>query len=423
MQFRTRAGKRRPQSRTPIHWESVGADHARPQDDPVLQILRETIQRGWPSSRTNVPEPIYPYYDFRDELTVQDALVFKGPLLVVPASMRKEMMAVIHASHIGVEGCIRRACDCIYWPRMSTELREYILKCYICLAHRNQPGKEPLQQHEVIERPWAKLGADLCEMGGRTLLVVFDYYSNYIEVARLATLTSRTVIKAMKDMFARHGPPDVLVTDNGPQFAAGEFATFAKNWNFQHVKASPHYPQSNGKAENADKTVKNLFTKRRESGQSEFLALLDWRNTPTEGVGTSPAQRLMGRRCKTLLPMQDVLLQPRYSTKEDMCALSKNKERQRVYYDKHTKPLKAISPGETVRMQLPGQDTWSAGKCSRLVAPRSYLINVGNSTYRRNRRDLISAGEPPILDLPDNGYSGNSPEANFGQADAAGARQ
>ena len=142
---------------TGSRWEQIR--HAS-QDDPVLQILRETIQRGWPSSRTNVPEPIYPYYDFRDELTVQDALVFKGTLLVVPASMRKEMIAVIHASHIGVEGCICRARDCIYWPRMSTELREYILKCDISQAHRNQPGKEPLQQHEVIERPWAKLGAD-----------------------------------------------------------------------------------------------------------------------------------------------------------------------------------------------------------------------------------------------------------------------
>ena len=113
-------------------------------------------------------------------------------------------------------------------------------------------------------------------------------------------------------MFARYGIPDVLVTGNGPQFSSAEFAVFAKTWMFQHTTSSPYHPQSNGKAENAVKTVKRLFTKCQQSGhkRSEFLALLDWRNTPTEGVGTSPAQRLMGRRCKTLLPVASTLLQP-----------------------------------------------------------------------------------------------------------------
>ena len=383
---------------TGARWEQIKHVSA---DDPVFQQLRKTIRCGWPASRAEVPELLYPYFDFRDELTVQDALVFKGPLLVVPAAMRKEMMAVIHATHIGVEGCIRRARDCLYWPRMSSELREYVLKCDICLAHRAMPGKEPLLQHEVIARPWAKLGADLCELDGRTLLVIVDYYSNFIEVARIHTVTSRSVIKEMKGVFARHGAPDVLVTDNGPQFASAEFATFAKDWTFEHVKSSPHYPQSNGKAENAVKTVKRLFTKCRESGQSEYLALLDWRNTPTEGVGTSPAQRLMGRRCKTLLPTPESLLQPRYSTEEDTRALTSNKQRQQVYYNRHTKPLKQIPCGETVRMKLPGQGTWSAGTCTSLVGPRSYVVKVGDSTYRRNRRQLIHADEPPMLDLAD----------------------
>ena len=57
--------------------------------------------------------------------------------------------AVAHATHIGTEGCIRRARDSMYWPRMSTELKEYISKCDVCLAHRASPGKDPLLQHEV----------------------------------------------------------------------------------------------------------------------------------------------------------------------------------------------------------------------------------------------------------------------------------
>ena len=279
------------------------------------------------------------------------------------------------------------------------ELREYISKCDVCLAHRTGQAKEPLLQHEVVARPWSKVAGDLCELDNRTLLVIADYYSNYTEVARLNTAKSRNVIKEMKAVFARFGIPDVLVTDNGPQFASAEFAVFAKTWMFKHTTSSLYHPQSNGKAENAVKTVKHLFTKSKASGQLEFLALLDWRNTPSEGIGLSPAQRLMGRRCKTLLPVAGTLLQPRYSTEQETRALIGNKQRQQHYYNRHAKLLHPIKPVETVRMKLPGQKTWTAGTCTGQTGPRSYDVKVGETVYRRNRRQLIHGNEPPILDI------------------------
>ena len=120
-------------------------------DDPVFQVLRRTIVDGWPDNKDKLPDCLRAYYDFRDELTVQDQLVFKGQRLVVPASLHREMMAAVHASHIGIEGCIRRARETLYWSRMSADLKEYISKCDVCLAHRAEPGKEPLLQHEIIE--------------------------------------------------------------------------------------------------------------------------------------------------------------------------------------------------------------------------------------------------------------------------------
>ena len=118
-------------------------------------------------------------------------------------------MEVTHASHIGIEACIRRARDSLYWPRMMTELKEYIAKCDVCLAHRSAQSKEPIQQHEFVARPWCKAAADLCDLNGRTLLVISDYYSNYIQVARVTSLTSRSIIKELKASFARFGIPDV----------------------------------------------------------------------------------------------------------------------------------------------------------------------------------------------------------------------
>ena len=111
-----------------------------------------------------------------DVLTVQNELVFKGQLLVVPTALRKELMAVVHSSHISIEECVRRALDSLYWPWMATKLRENISKCDVCLAHRTGQAKEPLLQHEVLARPWSKAAADLCELDNCTLLVISDYY-------------------------------------------------------------------------------------------------------------------------------------------------------------------------------------------------------------------------------------------------------
>ena len=336
-----------------------------------------------------------PYYDSRDELTVQGNLIFKGQLLVVPAAVRTELMSVAHASHIGIEGCLRRMRECLYWPRMTTQVKDYISKCDICLSHRSAPPREPLQQHDFVARPWSKIGADLCQLHGRTLLVVCDYYSNFFEVARLNTVTTRSVVREFLPMSARFGLPDVLVTDNGPQFASAEFAVFVRKKGITHLTSSPHYAQSNGKSENAVKTLKLIFAKAKQSGESEYMALLDWRNTPSEGMGTSPAQRLMGRRCKTLLPTAGTLLKPRYDTNADTRALAGRKRRQSFYYNQHTHPLPPINEGTTVRMRLPGEKTWTPGTCTEQVDSRSYRVKVGGTVYRRNRRQLVCAGEQP----------------------------
>ena len=179
-----------------------------------------------------MPLCLHPYFDIRDELTIQDELIFKHHQLVVPRALRRELIEATHATHIGIEGCIRRARDCLYWPRMAAEIKDWVSKCDICLSHRTRPSKEPLLQHSFVARPWSKVTADFLEFDNRILLVVVDYFRNYIVVANIQTPTSQKVIKSLQDIFARFGIPDTLVTDNGPQFAAAEFASFAKTWSF-----------------------------------------------------------------------------------------------------------------------------------------------------------------------------------------------
>ena len=114
---------------------------------------------------------------------------------------------------------------------------------------------------------------------------------------------------------------------------------------------------------------------------------------------TSPAQRLMGRCCKTLLPTPETLLEPRFSPLNDANKLRIQKERQRKYYNRGKRALPPIKQGETVRIRVPGSTMWKPAICIREVAPWSYDVRVGETAFRRNRKDLWRTVEAPPLDM------------------------
>ena len=100
------------------------------------------------------------------------------------------------------------------------------------------------------------------------------------------------VIKKLKAHFPRHGIPEQLVSDSGPQFALRNFLKFSQEWDFEHLTSSPHHSQANGKAESSVKEAKQILKKCRKAESDTFLALLDHRNTPSMGIQISPAQYL-----------------------------------------------------------------------------------------------------------------------------------
>ncbi|CAB3985408.1 Transposon Ty3-G Gag-Pol poly, partial [Paramuricea clavata] len=307
--------------------------------DKTMQSIIVAVKNGWPTSKRQCSQDLAPFYDKRSELVVDNGLVFAGERLVVPKSMRKEMLTQIHRSHIGIEGCLRRA----------------------------REAYQPAQCH---------------------------HWSGFFEVQELTRTTADKVIVACKVQFARHGIPDTVITDNGPQFSATEFSAFARDWQFKHLTSSPRYPQSNGRAENAVKTCKMLMTKAKAAGQDPLLAFLDWRNTPTEGLGSSPAQRLMGRRTRTLLPThKNLLKQPINEGTRDK--LAARKSRQIRHYNKTHHPLKPLKKGQAIRMKLPNATKWTLGTCTRVLDNRSYEVEVSGRKYRRNRRQLRASQERP----------------------------
>ena len=192
---------------------------------------------------------------------------------------------------------------------------------------------------------------------------------------------------------------DKLISNNG--FSSHEFNQFAQQYGFQHVTSSPHFPQANGLAERYVQTATNLLKKAKQAGTDPYLALLSYRNTPADEKLGSPCQRLFGRRTKTTLPTSSSLLQPSLiQPKEVQEALQKRKEKQKLYFDRHSKDLPELKMGDSVRYET-NKGLKSAQLIEKRKEPRFYMIRTANGmVLRRNRRHLykgtgVYENQPP----------------------------
>ena len=147
--------------------------------------------------------------------------------------------------------------------------------------------------------------------------------------------------------------------------------TLCSPMNFKHTTSSPGYPQSNGKAKNSVKTAKCLIKK----ALHPYLALLDWRNTPTEGVGSSPAQRLFWRRTKTYASNKKLLQPQSINPVTVHGCLEQRKLIQSKYYDVSAKDLPPLKNGDTVRIKLQNKrKMWQKTRVENQTNFRSYCV-------------------------------------------------
>lgn len=352
--------------------------------DPVLVALKKCIMNGWPKGKCTA------FANFKEDLCIVKGLIIKGDKIVIPVSMRQEMLRKLHAGHLGAEKQKRLARSAIYWPGINTDIDEMCRKCGACLKYRPSQGKESLSP-ECVETwgPWEKVGTDLFTWGGCDYLIVIDYESNYPEIAKLDSTISGSVITQLKSVFARHGIPRVLMSDNGPQYASREFKNFTREWGIEHQTSSPYYPQSNGKAERGVGIVKTLLNKCKEGNGDPYMALLAYRVAPMES-GYSPAEILMGRKLNCGLPSY-VVKKYKYKV-QDQGEVLQNKFSS---YDKNSRDLPPLQEKDRVRVQDAHTRRWSdRAQVLKQVAPRSYEIETESGrVLRRNRRALVKDGD------------------------------
>lgn len=357
------------------------------QTDIELQSVMQYINNGWPDHKQNCVDSAKPYWCYKDELFISYDLVWKGNRVVVPKSMRNEMLKRIHIGHLGLEKCKLRARETIFWPNINSQLEDYITKCGVCLSCKNENKKETMISHDIPNRAWSKIGTDCFHFNGEKYLLVIDYYSKFIEVIKLSTLTSEEVINNLKTIFSRHGIPDIVMSDNGPEYSSSVFKSFASEWCFKHVTSSPRYAQSNGQSERAIQEIKKILRKTCLSKSDFRLALLEYLNTPISSTLASPAELLNNRRLRSIVPCSPRLLKPKIPTNVKN-ALNNRQQCQKAQYDKGAKDMAKLTVGQRVKVRV--NKKWVNAVVKKYVGIRSYSLQLDDGgTLIRNRRHLL----------------------------------
>ena len=370
----------------PITDKSLDVIREMTEEDETIQEVLDYTLNGWPKYKRDIDPKIQQYSDVRSELSVASGLLLRGTRIIVPSSYRSTIMERIHDGHWGISKCRDRAAQAVWWPGINTEIQAMIQDCEHCQVHHARQQRQPLMPSDLPERPWQKVGMDLCEFKKQTYLVAVDYYSRYLEVVPIPNMTSTTVIAKVKTMCAHWGFPEEIVSDNGTQFTSTEFQAFAQSHAIHLTTSSPRYPRSNGEAERAVQTAKRIL-----SQDDPWIALMVYRSTPVAATGFSPCELMMGRQIRNTLPVHPQVLQPKVP---DQSRVNTNdqesKDKNIRYYNRGTKELPELKPGDAVRIRTGVDDHW--GEAARVLhkhdSPRSYVVQTSSGQYRRNREHL-----------------------------------
>ena len=185
------------------------------------------------------------------------------------------------------------------------------------------------------------------------------------------------------------GIPEVMRSDNGPQYISSSFKKFAKDCKFQHITSSPEYPRTNGLAEKTVQIVKSLLEKAKDDNKDPHITMLEARNTPVDNY-SSPAELAVGRQLRSVLTVNPNNLTIKTIDDDKFKETRrKHKEKQSKYYNQHIKEMKELRSGEAVGM-LRDRKWEPATVLEKADEPRSYILKTENGrTYRRNRNHIL----------------------------------
>ena len=355
------------------HWTSK---------DPILSRVHHFILHGW--NTTNSNDDLQPYFNRRNELSVVDGCVLWGSRVVIPPQGRAIVLEQLHDTHPGTNRMKSLARSYVWWPHLDSDIVNKVRHCHICQNNRSSPPKAPLHPWEWPSRPWARLHIDHAGPFHGKFFLVVDAHSKWIDVQIVKSTSSDSTIAVLRYLFATHGLPEHIVSDNGPGFRSSVFQKFMSQNGIKHSFTSPYHPASNGLAERAVQTFKHAVLKM-EGPMELRLArfLLKYRVTPQTTTGVSPSELLMGRRLRTSLDLLHPDTSCKVSEKQDK--LIRNKV-----------PRKFDIGDKLFAKNFHGTE-WIPVKVTKVTGPLSYEVQTNSGIVLRRHVDHLRRNYSDIV--------------------------
>ncbi|XP_063388304.1 uncharacterized protein K02A2.6-like [Cydia fagiglandana] len=284
---------------TPIELEFSAIEVANlTKKDKCLCKILYWIRNGWPGK---TDDEYKVYWQKRDELSMYKDCILWGNRVVIPEKMRGKVLEELHMNHDGIVITKAMARSYFWWPAMDKQIEDMVKSCNVCAENRNMPSK--VTHHWIKpDKAWSRLHIDYAgPFQGKTFLIVIDAYSKWPEVKIVPDMSSSTLIRILRNVFAEQGLPDVLVSDNGRSFVSEEFRKFLDSQGIRQVLSAPYHPATNGQAERTVQTVKAKLRKMTSGPWEERLPaiLYGLRTTPNSVNDKTPAELLNNRRFRT----------------------------------------------------------------------------------------------------------------------------
>lgn len=353
--------------------------------DPLLSKVLRYTRTGWPEQ---VPEELRSLWRKREELSVEGDCVLWGVRVIVPKRLRQQVLEELHRGHPGVVRMKALARSYVWWPGLDQDVENLVRECVPCQANKNSPPKAPLHPWAWPPLPWQRIHVDFAgPVRGRMLLIITDAHSKWPEVYTMSSTTASSTIAKLREVFARYGLPEQLVSDNGPQFVSEELESFLRRNGVKHIRSSPYHPSSNGAAERLVQTVKQALEAGHGEGASveQTLAtfLLRYRVTPHATTGVPPSVLMMGRSLRTRLDLMRPDVGRRVRDQQNL---------QKTQHDTHCRERQFVLGQKVWVRNMREGPCWIPGVIVGIQGPVSYQIRVTSGAVWRRHVDLIRDG-------------------------------
>jgi len=217
---------------------------------------------------------------------------------VLPMELQQKVIRSAHKlGHLGTTKTKQMLSFKYWFPCMNAMIDQMIGHCFDCQVTTKDRRQEPIKPSVILKEPWEEISIDFGGPypDGHYNLVAIDQRTRYLEVEVVSSTAVKPTKEKLKKMFAHHGVPKQVQSENGLPFNSKQFATFAKEEGFDHHRVTPEHPQANGQVERFTQVLnktEQIVHLQGKTGLDRNMAVSDmlmaYRDTPHPATGVTP---------------------------------------------------------------------------------------------------------------------------------------